>query len=30
MVSRRSRGEGGLFWDEERQRWIGPADVGFT
>lgn len=30
MVSRRSRGEGGLFWDEARQRWIGSADVGFT
>src|SRR4051794_12216516 len=30
MVSRRSRGEGALFWDEKRQRWIALVDVGFT
>lgn len=30
MVSRRSRGEGGLYWDKARQRWIGAVDVGFS
>lgn len=30
MVSRRSRGEGALFWDVARQRWRSAADVGFT
>ena len=22
MTKRRSRGDGGLYWDEKRQRWI--------
>lgn len=30
MVSRRSRGEAALFWDEKRQRRIALVDVGFT
>lgn len=30
MVSRRSRGEGALFWDETRHRWIALVDAGFT
>jgi integrase len=29
MTSRRSRGEGGLHWDESRQRWIVTASLGF-
>jgi integrase len=29
MTSRRSRGEGGLHWDEQRQRWIATVSVGF-
>lgn len=29
MTTRRSRGEGGLYWSEARQRWIGSIDVGF-
>jgi integrase len=29
MTTRRSRGEGGLYWSEARQRWIGSVDVGF-
>lgn len=29
MTTRRSRGEGGLHWDEARQRWIGTVSVGF-
>jgi integrase len=30
MTTRRSRGEGGLYWSETRQRWIGSVDVGFN
>jgi integrase len=30
MSKRRSRGEGGLHWDEARKRWIATATVGFT
>ena len=30
MPARRGRGEGGLHWDERRQRWIATADLGFT
>lgn len=29
MTARRSRGEGGLHWDERRQRWIATAALGF-
>ena len=29
MTTRRSRGEGGLHWDESRQRWIATAALGF-
>lgn len=29
MTTRRSRGEGGLHWDETRQRWIATASIGF-
>lgn len=29
MTTRRSRGEGGLHWDEVRQRWIATAALGF-
>lgn len=29
MTARRSRGEGGLHWDESRQRWIATATLGF-
>jgi len=29
VVERRSRGEGGLSWNESRQRWIGRVSVGF-
>lgn len=29
MTTRRSRGEGGLHWDEQRQRWIATAALGF-
>ena len=29
MSARRSRGDGGLHWDESRQRWIATATVGF-
>jgi integrase len=30
MPTRRGRGEGGLHWDEKRQRWIATATVGCT
>jgi integrase len=30
MASRRSRGDGGLHWDETRQRWIASVTVGYT
>ncbi len=29
MTARRSRGEGGLHWDETRQRWIATTTIGF-
>jgi integrase len=29
MTRRRSRGDGGLHWDETRQRWIATASLGF-
>ena len=29
MTARRSRGEGGLHWDEGRRRWIATASLGF-
>lgn len=29
MTKRRSRGDGGLHWDERRQRWIATASFGF-
>ncbi len=30
MTKRRSRGDGGLHWDESRQRWIASLTVGYT
>jgi integrase len=30
MAARRSRGDGGLSWDESRQRWIASLTVGYT
>jgi integrase len=30
MAKRRSRGDGGLHWDENRQRWIASVTVGYT
>ncbi len=30
MTKRRSRGDGGLHWDEFRQRWIASVTVGYT
>jgi len=30
MTSRRSRGDGGLYWSETRQRWIAEATIGYT
>lgn len=30
MAKRRSRGDGGLHWDENRQRWIASITVGYT
>jgi integrase len=30
MAARRSRGDGGLHWDETRQRWIASVTVGYT
>src|SRR4051812_27833985 len=29
MPARRSRGDGGLHWDENRQRWIASLTIGF-
>jgi integrase len=29
MSKRRSRGEGGLHWDEKRQRWIATVTIGY-
>jgi hypothetical protein len=30
MASRRSRGDGGLHWDDARQRWIATLTIGYT
>jgi len=30
MTKRRSRGDGGLHWDESRQRWIASVTIGYT
>lgn len=30
MTARRSRGDGGLHWDEQRQRWIASVTVGYS
>jgi hypothetical protein len=30
MPARRNRGEGALYWDESRQRWMAAVDVGFS
>lgn len=30
MTKRRSRGDGGLHWDENRKRWIASATVGYS
>lgn len=30
MAKRRSRGEGAVFWVEERQRWVATVDLGYT
>ncbi|GHE40128.1 site-specific integrase [Streptosporangium violaceochromogenes] len=30
MTKRRSRGDGGLHWDEKRQRWIATASLGYS
>ena len=29
MTARRSHGEGGLYWNEKRQRWIATVTVGY-
>ena len=29
MATRRSRGDGGIHWDESRQRWIATASLGY-
>jgi integrase len=30
MATRRSRGDGGLYWDKTRQRWIAEVTVGYS
>lgn len=30
MTTRRSRGDGGLYWDRNRERWIAAVTVGYT
>jgi integrase len=30
MPSRRSRGDGGLYWDRSRQRWIAEVTIGYS
>jgi integrase len=30
MTQRRSRGDGGLHWDQARQRWIASVTIGYT
>ena len=29
MTGRRARGDGGLHWDEKRQRWIATTTIGY-
>ena len=29
MTERRSRGDGGLFWNEKRKRWIAEVTIGY-
>jgi len=30
VTQRRSRGDGGLYWSEQRQRWIAEVTIGYT
>lgn len=30
MTQRRSKGDGGLYWSEQRQRWVAEATIGYT
>jgi hypothetical protein len=30
MATRRSRGDGGLYWDRSRERWIAAVTLGYT
>ncbi len=30
MAARRSRGDGGMSWDDKRKRWIASLTVGYT
>lgn len=30
MTKRRSRGDGNLYWDDDRQRWVAKVTVGYT
>ncbi|WP_051367910.1 site-specific integrase [Hamadaea tsunoensis] len=30
MTSRRSKGDGGLHWDDDRKRWIASVTIGYT
>jgi integrase len=30
MATRRSRGDGGLYWDKTRQRWIAEVTIGYS
>src|SRR5215471_9610962 len=30
MTARRSRGDGGLYWDRSRERWIAAVTLGYT
>ncbi|MGO8978274.1 MAG: hypothetical protein ACLP70_12985 [Streptosporangiaceae bacterium] len=30
MATRRGRGDGGLYWDKSRQRWIAEVTVGYS
>ena len=30
MPSRRSRGDGGLYWDRSRQRWMAEVTIGYS
>ena len=29
MTARRGRGEGSLYWDEQRKRWRGEITIGY-